>query len=99
MDALKRQYSQEHLLFIIEISLYQRAIYEHIHLNKFQPQYKAQNIDTHALKQMFLKLPSACPKSSIVEEDYENVIQTYGELVKTTPTQILSYGQRKNSNI
>eukprot|EP01084_Bolivina_argentea_P126250 223562_1 len=93
MDGLKRQYSQENLLFIIEISLYQRAVFEHLNFNKFQPHYVSQNIDLNALYERLQTLPTTCPKSSIVEGNYDDIIEKYGRLLSS---QILSFVQREH---
>merc|ERR1712172_474731 len=42
MKFLEREYSRENLLFIVEVTLLQRAMYEHIEHN--QRQYAQQNI-------------------------------------------------------
>merc|ERR1719461_1386141 len=75
MKFLEGEYSRENLLFIIEVTLLQRSIHEHINNN--QRQYAKQNIDLSEV--YFFRLPSTCPKSTLVEAEYEAEIQKYGE--------------------
>jgi len=75
MKFLEGEYSRENLLFIIEVTLLQRSIHEHIGNN--QRQYAKQNIDLSEV--YFFRLPSTCPKSTLVEAEYEAEIQKYGE--------------------
>lgn len=91
MKFLEKEYSRENMLFIIEVTLLQKSILQHIEHNKRQ--YAKQNIDLSAIASSIFILPSTCPKSTIVENDYEEIIEKYGN--STSNGQILSYAQRE----
>ena len=89
MKFLEKEYSRENLLFIIEVTLLQKSILEHLEHN--QRQYAKQNINLSAIASNIFILPSTCPKSTLVEADYENIIEKYGG----NNGQILSFAARE----
>eukprot|EP01084_Bolivina_argentea_P028151 52334_1 len=91
MKFLEKEYSRENLLFIIEITLLQRSIYQHIEHNKRL--YIAHNIDLNKMANCIFILPSICPKSTIVDEGYDNIIENYNN--NNNNNMILSYKQRE----
>eukprot|EP01084_Bolivina_argentea_P190742 327686_1 len=81
MKWVQKEYSQENLLFVIEITLFQSEIVKFIQFNHGQPQLKKYDINLHELNQKLMQIPTTCPQSSIVEEEYEDVIDKYGTLL------------------
>eukprot|EP01084_Bolivina_argentea_P142687 250642_1 len=72
MKFLEKEYSRENLLFIIEVTLLQKSIYEHIKNNgRF---YIKQNIDLNKIGNCIFMLPSTCPQSAIINDDYDTII-------------------------